>query len=366
MDAGRSDVRVAHAVTDAAERRDAALVVARCRGYDVRVDGGVGQVAEAAAPVAGADDDDDAPVPGDLDRLGQRVAQVADVRVGAEGQVEDSDVEASCRILRVLHDPVDAGDDLRYVGVAVRVGHLDAENPCVRGYPEEGRIGRPDGAGVDARVVAGDDPGQVRAVPEGVQVAGVRVLRLEGQVGAVDDLVGPVQALDRRNTRVDQGHVHTSARGRVAGGAPDPGSLCGGGQGVGGRVVAVGCQLHRAIGTDAGDPRQLAECGGAAGRQADLHDPYGRHRAHDGAAEADHGQLHGVEVGGVGPDQPGAVRGRAGGRAARGAAGRLSGGGVGGGAGGTDREGGQTGDDGTGEHAGPGRAAYRLGLRGPG
>ena len=79
-----------------------------------------------------------------------------------------------------------AGDDLRHVAAALGVGDLDADDARVRGDAlVVGGVAR---VGVDAGVAARDEAGHEGPVAEGVQVGGVGVLRLEREVGAVDDL----------------------------------------------------------------------------------------------------------------------------------------------------------------------------------
>ena len=171
-------------------------------GDDERVDRGVGEPAGRRPRVACRGDDDDAVPPGLFGGVGQRVERVGLRRVRPERQVHDADVHAG--VVRVLHDPVDPRDDLRDVADAVRVGDLDADDAGVRGHAEEVvRVVRRARRVGDARVVAGDDPGQVRAVAERVDTGGAGVLRLLGQVGAEHD-VGRQQAGDLRDAGVDE------------------------------------------------------------------------------------------------------------------------------------------------------------------
>ena len=83
------------------------------------------------------------------------------------------------------------------------------------------------------RVASGDDPGHVGAVPEGVEVAEVRGLGLEGQVRAVDD-PAVVEALHRRHTGVDEGHADALA-----------GELAAAGIGLRPDVLHAGALVHR-------------------------------------------------------------------------------------------------------------------------
>ncbi len=114
--------------------------------------------------------------------------------------------------LRVLGDPVDRRDDLRDVGGAVGVRDLDADDARVRGHAEEVVAASAGLLGVHARVAAGDDARHVRAVTERVEVAGRLVLRLGGEVRAVEDLALAGQALHRRHAGVDDRDVDALAR----------------------------------------------------------------------------------------------------------------------------------------------------------
>jgi hypothetical protein len=64
----------------------------------------------------------------------------------------------------VLDDPVNAGDHLRHVGIAVDVGYLDRDNSGVGGDAKERRAVVLTGSGRDARIVARDDPSQMGAM----------------------------------------------------------------------------------------------------------------------------------------------------------------------------------------------------------
>jgi hypothetical protein len=135
-----------------------------------------------------------------------------------------------------------------------------------------------------AVVLAGDDAAHVGAVPVGVQVAQVRRLGLERQVGPVDDLAGAGQVLHRDHAGVDQGHVHPAA-GDAGGpqvvGADHLGRVLqraqvGGGVEGGGVLVAVllvvpavlaALGAKAGVGGDGPDPRGLAEPLHGRGRQ---------------------------------------------------------------------------------------------------
>ena len=67
-------------------------------------------------------------------------------------------------------------------------------------------------AGVDLGVAPGDDAGHVGAVPVAVEVPGVGVLALEGEVRAVDHLAGCVQPGDGRHAGVDERDVDAACR----------------------------------------------------------------------------------------------------------------------------------------------------------
>lgn len=60
-------------------------------------------------------------------------------------------------------------------------------------------------------VVAGDEAGHEGAVTVGVEVGEPGGLGLEREVGAVDDLVGAVEARDGRDAGVDHGDVDAGA-----------------------------------------------------------------------------------------------------------------------------------------------------------
>ena len=80
----------------------------------------------------------------------------------------------------------------------------------VRGDADEARCRSRCAAG-RAGVAAGDDAGHVRAVPEGVEVAQVRLLRLERQVRAVHDLVRRGEPSTGSDAGVDQRDVDALA-----------------------------------------------------------------------------------------------------------------------------------------------------------
>ena len=61
--------------------------------------------------------------------MGERVDDVGLNRVGAEGQVQHADVHPVA--VRVLHDPVDACDDLRDIRATNRVADLDVDDAGV-------------------------------------------------------------------------------------------------------------------------------------------------------------------------------------------------------------------------------------------
>ena len=112
--------------------------------------------------------------------------------------------------LRCCDDPVDRGDDLGHVGVAVGVGDLDAEDARLGGHPDEvvrPRPVAPAGAGV---VPAGDDAGHVGAVAVGVDVPEGVVLGLEGEVGSVTGCSAE-ETVHRLHARVDQRDVDALA-----------------------------------------------------------------------------------------------------------------------------------------------------------
>ncbi len=175
--AGRDQVGGPLALEDGAALRERGHPVVGAVGRALRVHGAdgqhgrvvrrVGQPGGGPAAVAGRDDHHDAAVPGDLGRVGQRVEPVVLRRVGAERQVEHPDVQAG--VAGVRHDPVDGGDDLRHVGVALRVGQLEAHDPRAGRHAEVASVLRRVRRGRRAGVAAGDDAGHVRAVTEGVQ-----------------------------------------------------------------------------------------------------------------------------------------------------------------------------------------------------
>ena len=105
--------------------------------------------------------------------------------------------------MAVLHHPIDRRDHLRDIGSSAAIRNLERHDPRARRDPHEtGRLA-PVVRATRRRVTPGDDAGHVRAVAERVEVAQVVLLGLEGQVGAVHELVRGVESLDRRDARVD-------------------------------------------------------------------------------------------------------------------------------------------------------------------
>src|SRR5207302_2542458 len=84
--------------------------VGRAHREHVGVGGRVRQGPVEGAVVASGDDHHDPVAPGVLDRGGQGVELVGLQAVGAEGEVEDADVEAG--VVAMLVDPVDGRDHL--------------------------------------------------------------------------------------------------------------------------------------------------------------------------------------------------------------------------------------------------------------
>ena len=78
----------------------------------------------------------------------------------AERQIDDADVVARA----VGDDPFDAGDDVAREAAAVGAEHPDVDE--LRAGRDAAGILRRDAVG--RRRVAGDDPGDVRAVTEGI------------------------------------------------------------------------------------------------------------------------------------------------------------------------------------------------------
>ncbi len=110
----------------------------------------------------------------------------------------------------MLDHPVDGGDHLRDIGGPVGRGDLHVEQPGAGRHTQVlGAAGRRHRG--DAVVASGDDPGQVGAVPVGVEMTKVVGLGLEGEVGAVDDLVRVGESGYRGDAGVDDGHVHALA-----------------------------------------------------------------------------------------------------------------------------------------------------------
>ena len=138
-------------------------------------------------------------LPGLLDRERERVDRVGLRRVRAVGEVEDADVHAG--VVRVLDDPVDRRDHLRDVGAAVGRGDLDADDARVRGHAAVGRRGRVGVGRGQRRVAPAIRPAMNVPWPYVSRSRQVRRLRLEREVGAVDDLVRRAEALDRGRRR---------------------------------------------------------------------------------------------------------------------------------------------------------------------
>ncbi len=138
-------------------RVEAVVRVVHAHREDAGVVRRVGKLVRRCTIVAGRGDDHHPVHPGDLGRVGQRVDGVRLLRERAEREVQHLDVHAV--VVAVLHDPVDAGDDLRHVGRTVGRADLDVDDPRVgRDADELGRVTQVAG------VTAGDDPGHVRAV----------------------------------------------------------------------------------------------------------------------------------------------------------------------------------------------------------
>ncbi len=157
-------------------------------------------------------------------------------------------------------DPVDGGDDLRDVDGAGVVADLDVDDS-----------GPGSDAGDVGTVVAGDDAGHVGAVSVGVAEAEVVVGGVEGEIGAVENLVAG-ETVDRHGAGVDHGDV--DALTGVAGGVRPvgPHELVEIGQRSGGALGAV-AGGRRAVEADRGR-KQGCACGG--GCHPD--DGCGRHR----------------------------------------------------------------------------------------
>ena len=201
---------------------------------------------------------------------GERVDGVGLGAVGAEGEVEDADVQAV--VGAVLDRPLDAGDHLGDVAVALGVGHLDAHDPRVRGHAHEVLAVPRVGAGRRGGVAAADDPGHVGAVAEAVEAAEVRVERVQREVGPDDHLPRSGEAVDRRHPGVDQGDVDA-----LAGVAALPERLGAGLEGgrvqgsrVGGGVEGAAGELDGRVGRDRDHPGE----GGQSPEPA-LRDPGG-------------------------------------------------------------------------------------------
>ena len=116
--AGRDDVGLAHGVTAArvggeavVVRRDRARRIGGADGEQARV-GGRPRERPGASVVAGRDDDDDARVPGAVERSGECRRRLAAV----EREVDDADAELGA----VRGGPVDGSDDRSDVGARLR------------------------------------------------------------------------------------------------------------------------------------------------------------------------------------------------------------------------------------------------------
>ncbi len=114
--------------------------------------------------VARGDDHDNSGLHRLVDRFAQRVGGARFRHGMAERQVDDADVVARA----VGDDPFDAVDDVARVAGAVGAEHPDVDE--VRAGRDAAGILRRDAAG--RRRVAGDDPGDVRAVT--VRIGGLR------------------------------------------------------------------------------------------------------------------------------------------------------------------------------------------------
>ena len=222
--------------------------VRRPNREDLRVVGRAGERSgvEDIAFVAGGRDHEDPGLPGLLDREGERIDRVGLGRVRPVGQVDDPDVHAVVGL--VLDDPVDRGDHLADVHAAVGDADLEADDPGIGGDAAEARGRRVRVRRRERRVLAGDDAGHERPVAVRVEVPEGRVLRLEREVRAVDDLARRGEALDRADARVDERDVDAGAgvagvpvrRSRRCTGASCCTSSC-----MSGRRVLVGSAVAR-------------------------------------------------------------------------------------------------------------------------
>ena len=174
---GASRVRADHIVVGSS----GAQRVVAAGGDDGWVVGRVGQpwrtLSALVSGVPGGGDNDDPLPPRLFDGEGKRVGVGRLQRVGAVGQVEDTDIHSV--VVLVRHHPVDGGDDLGDVSAAVGGGHLERDDAGVGGHTAicgGGGQGIRRGEGV---VFAGDEPSHERAVTEGVEVAQVRRLGLQ-------------------------------------------------------------------------------------------------------------------------------------------------------------------------------------------
>ncbi len=107
-------------------------------------------------------------------------------------------------VSRVGDDPVDARDDLGDVDRTRPVADLHADDAGLRRDTDEARRVVEVGAN-RLFVVAGDDARHVRAVTEPVLVGEIIRRRIEGEVGAVDDLGRRARRRDQSLDRLDAG-----------------------------------------------------------------------------------------------------------------------------------------------------------------
>ena len=166
--------------------------------------------APLVAAVTGGRDHDDALLPGLLDRVGQRIDLGRLGRVGAVGEVDHADVQTV--VVAMLDHPVDRRDHLRHVHPAVGNTDLDRDDPRIRRHPAVGGRRRARIRRAQRRVLARDQAGHERAMPVRVEIPQRRALRLEREVGPVDDLAGSGETLDRAHTRVDHRDIDAGTR----------------------------------------------------------------------------------------------------------------------------------------------------------
>ena len=139
----------------------------------------VGRVAEECrvSVIPGRHHDNDARFPRLLNRVRQRIEEVVLSAVGTERQVQHSDVHSV--VVAMLNHPVDGRNDLRHVGRSVATRRPDRENIGIGSHPGElivVVVAVP--VGSSCPVTAGDDPGQVGPMSEGVNIL-LTSLRLE-------------------------------------------------------------------------------------------------------------------------------------------------------------------------------------------